>query len=98
MVLVEGVFRVTLDRRAEELGITGWATSDFYGGVKGFLASFGFKQIGEDCDEVDVAIDGTTLVIKVIDGGQVVREFRIEGYADQIGYADAAVQSVGRVA
>jgi hypothetical protein len=81
--------------RAEELGITGWATSDFYGGVKGFLASFGFKEIGKDYDEADVSIDGTTLIIKVIDGGQVMREFRIEDYAAKIGYAQIAASPTG---
>jgi hypothetical protein len=81
--------------RAEELGLTDWAQSDFYGGIKGFLASFGFKQIGSDYDEADVAIDGTTLIIKVVDDGQVVREFRIENYAAKIGYEHVATSPTG---
>jgi Ca2+-binding RTX toxin-like protein len=81
--------------RAEELGITDWATSDFYGGLKGFLASFGYKEVGKDYDETDVVINGTTLIIKVINDGQVVREFRIEDYADKIGYERVATSPTG---
>jgi hypothetical protein len=81
--------------RAEELGLNDWATSDFYGGVKGFLASFGYKEIGKDYDEADIVVDGTTLIIKVVDDGQVVREFRIEDYADKIGYSHVAASPTG---
>jgi Ca2+-binding RTX toxin-like protein len=81
--------------RAEELGLTDWAKSDFYGGLKGFLASFGFKEIGKDYDEADIAIDGTTLIIKVMDDGQVVREFRIEDFTHKIGYEHIAASPTG---
>ncbi len=84
--------------RAEELGITEWQASDFHGGLPGFLASFRTDgTIGEGTyDDIDVSLDGNTLVIAQGSGEQAVRRVEIPNFAQAVGYAIAAAATNGR--
>ena len=52
-------------QRVNELGLDNWSSSDFYGGVQGFLQSFGMGQVDSTAHYEDVKLgwDGTNLTI-----------------------------------
>jgi Ca2+-binding RTX toxin-like protein len=70
--------------RADELGLTDYQTSDFFGGLRGFLSSFDPASLGASLSDVTVSNTGGAFIveIKISAGATVPGEFHI--YANSV--------------
>lgn len=81
--------------RAEELGITEWSESDFYGGLKHFFNSYDSGTQGITLENLNVAVnDDGTLILNIVVDGEVQRTIEIEDFAATMNYAQLAPDNI----
>ncbi|MCC5622304.1 hypothetical protein [Nostoc sp. CHAB 5715] len=81
--------------RAEEIGITDWSKSDFYGGLAVFFESLGLEKTGASLDNLNITVEGTTLKLEVIIDGNVVHSIEITDIENKIGYKHLSANATG---
>ncbi len=66
--------------RAEELGITEWNQTDFYGGLKYFFDAFGFERFDATVADISVSMENDTLVLELTPDGTDARRIEIADF------------------
>ncbi|MEQ1614600.1 MAG: calcium-binding protein, partial [Hyphomicrobiaceae bacterium] len=81
--------------RAEELGLTQMAHSDFIGGLAGFLSGWDPTRYGTSMADVGVSVSGTTLTLTFNRDGALPRVLDIANYAVLSGFTTVAASATG---
>ena len=81
--------------RAEELGVTEMAVSDFYGGISSFLKSFNLDRFDASLADVSFSLDGDNLNITINNGVDEARVVEVEDYVALTGLSYLSADATG---